>query len=181
MSRFITVNAPRIAAYVRAFRPLQRHSWPNPEVEAQLSEARVAGADPEVLVTEFAEALERLRETYPALRAFWKDAQLNFLGACQGLVRDSGVGDMERFIGLNDMHEEIVWSMQGAMYRRDDRRVMSERRALFDIVERQDVEGESRWLRTSKAPVFDGREVIGIIGAFDVIDAETARRLSATG
>ncbi len=183
MSRFLTANAPHIADYIRAFGPLQRHAWPEPRVEEQLVNTRISRVDPGAhqrpLVVLFADALEQLRGVYPALRVFWKDARLDFLGGCQALVRESGVGDIERFVGLNDMHEDIVWCRQGALYRRDDRKVMESRQSLFDILERQDVEGRVRWLRTSKAPVFNGQQVIGVIGAFDVIDAQTARHLAA--
>lgn len=181
MDSFRLKNAPVIEHYVDAFRRLQRHSWPDAAVEASLSPAKLIALSPEAQVTRFADQLEVLRAAYPTLRVFWKDAELDYMGSCTAFAADAGVGTVEALIGLNDTHPDVIWMRQGAKYRRDDRQVMEGRKLLLDVVERQDVDEGVRWLRTSKAPVMRGNDVLGIIGAFDVIDLQEAKRLSTSG
>ncbi|MFK7987980.1 MAG: hypothetical protein AB8I08_18315 [Sandaracinaceae bacterium] len=180
MNSLRTKNAPVMEHYIDAFRRLQRHSWPDLEVEAALAPSVLISKTPEKQVAHFAEQLEVLRAAYPSLRVFWKDAALDYLGSCTAFAADAGVGTVEALIGLNDTNADVLWSRQGAKYRRDDRHVMAGRKMLLDVVERQDVDSGVRWLRTSKAPVIRNSEVIGIIGAFDVISLADAKRLSAS-
>ena len=48
----------------------------------------------------------------------------------------------------------------------------------LDIVERQDeLDGSTRWLRTSKVPVRQRDRVVATIGAFEIIDLERAKQI----
>ncbi|MEZ4221815.1 MAG: hypothetical protein R3B13_12860 [Polyangiaceae bacterium] len=177
MGRFEEVNAPVLRHYAVAFRQIQEHSWPDAEVESSLSDETIGSLADDALVAHFAELLDRLRKRYPSIRVFWKDSNLDYVGSCEGFAKDSGVGTVEALIGLNDLSPQVAWIRQGAKYRRDDRAVMNSRAPKLDILERQDVEGAVLWLRTSKAPVLSEGKVIGMIGAYDIIDEAEAKHL----
>lgn len=48
----------------------------------------------------------------------------------------------------------------------------------LDILERQDeIDGSTRWLRTSKVPVRQRAQVVATIGGFEIIDLERAKAI----
>jgi len=81
--------------------------------------------------------------------------------------------------GINDHDSRLPWTRQAAMYTRDDRRVYESQSPDLNIVERQDREGETVWLKTSKVPyqASDG-STGGTVGGFAVISAKEALALS---
>jgi hypothetical protein len=71
----------------------------------------------------------------------------------------------------------VVWNRQAAVYMRDDREVMLSGAPRFDIVERQDREAGTVWLRTSKVP-YACPAGQGTVGGFDTISAAHAAELA---
>ena len=168
-----------VAETARALLTLQQQSWPDAAVSTELGDLGFSGAQGELAARRLAASVEQLCASYPNLRIFWKDAELRFLGMSESLAREAGLPDVASIVGLTDVDERVVWSRQGAKYRRDDREVMRAGAPLMDIVERQDALGDDvRWLRTSKVPIQRGDRVVGLAGGFEVIDAETAREIS---
>jgi hypothetical protein len=81
-------------------------------------------------------------------------------------------------LGLTDVDPRVAWSRQGTLYTKEDREVLSSFVARFDILERQDRQGEATvWLRTSKVP-YRGAGGAGTGGGFDTISAARARELA---
>lgn len=127
------------------------------------------------------EQLQRVTAERPTLRAFWKDTSSVFLGATPGFAEDAGVS-LPALIGLQDTDDRLAWSRQGLKYQRDDRQTMTSRTPRLNFLERQDApNGTTKWLLTSKVPLMEGSEVVGLLGSYDVLDAEELRELSKRG
>ncbi|MEO0326050.1 MAG: PAS domain-containing protein [Myxococcota bacterium] len=150
-------------------------SWEDPP-RVQLSEESLLG-DVQLLHA-FWETLEALSKRRPQLRVFWKDRSSVFLGASLAFAADAGL-DLDALVGRIDTDAEIAWSRQGAKFRRDDEAVMGSAQPRLNILERQDERGTgTRWLVTSKVPLVDGDEVVGILGAYDIVSRSEALAVS---
>ncbi|RKY09905.1 MAG: hypothetical protein DRP66_01050 [Planctomycetota bacterium] len=117
-----------------------------------------------------------------AVRVFWKDTDLNFLGCNQLFADDGGVARPEEIIGKSDF--DMAWKAQAESYRRDDRQVMESGESKLNYEEPQTTpEGRNIWLSTSKIPLRDDKgDIIGMLGTYeDITDrkrADLALRLS---
>ncbi|TCJ11666.1 EAL domain-containing protein [Parasulfuritortus cantonensis] len=96
---------------------------------------------------------------------FWKDRQSRFLGANRAFARLAGLDDPAELVGCDDY--QFHWRAYAALYQADDAQVMASETAKLNIIEPIDLEGETRWLETSKEPLRDPRgQVIGVVGIF---------------
>lgn len=171
-----TATAERGPAVVRAFATLLEHSWSRPGLGAEL--ARLGTEDrPRFLVRRLLTVLDLVHTSYPTAMFWWKDEESRFLGFCPRFAEASGLA-ADDLLGRTDDDPRVVWSRQGARYRKDDREVLASAAPRFDIIERQDREGEVVWLRTSKVP-YDAAGRLGTVGGFDTITPAEAQRLSA--
>ncbi len=102
-------------------------------------------------------------------RVFWKDRELNFLGANRTAARDAGLSDPKEIIGKND--HELAWRESAACYQRDDRQVIESGRPKINFEEIQvQSDGSTRWLQTSKVPLRDPEgQIFGILGTYEDI------------
>ncbi len=161
---------------VGAFLELVRRSWPKPEVVRSFVEAE-RQRHAEDSCRRLLAAFEVAHHEHPTAMFWWKDESSHFLGFCPRFASASGLAALELF-GRTDIDPGIAWSRQGALYVRDDREVLGAFVPRFDILERQDREGEATvWLRTSKVP-YRGAGGSGTVGGFDTISGVEARELS---
>jgi hypothetical protein len=81
-------------------------------------------------------------------------------------------------VGLDDFDRRLPWVHQAAKYRADDEAVVRSGHSKLDIVERQrGASGVITWVRVGKAPIRTPDGVIGVLGAYEILDAKTGHRL----
>ncbi len=115
-------------------------------------------------------------DTIP-LRVFWKDLDLNFLGANQKLLDDIGFNSLDDLIGESD-YAIFETPEEAEPKRDDDREVIQSGEAKLDIEEALPIQGKRlKWLRTNKVPMKmpDGK-IIGVLGTYQDITAEVEYR-----
>jgi len=110
-------------------------------------------------------------------RVFWKDKDLNYVGANTAFLNDAGLTSLEQITGKSDY--ELPWQEQAKMFRADDTEVMDSQQAKLNIEERlTPSEGETKYLLTNKVPLIDDQQqVFGILGAFDDISTQKSLEL----
>lgn len=93
---------------------------------------------------------------------FWKDRDLRFLGCNQRFLADAGLTSVDEVIGKTDV--DMPWKDQAAAYQADDRDVMAHgpKINIEEPLTRSD--GSTIWLRTSKTPLHQNGEIIGVLG-----------------
>lgn len=165
----------RARAVLDAFGTLLERSWPVP---AALEALRAATTNDShtATVRRVLDALDAVHAQHETAMFWWKDADSHFLGFCPRLCAASGVPPLQ-LVGVTDADPRVHWNRQAALYMRDDREVLASREPRFDILERQDREAETVWLRTSKVPYASvGGQ--GTVGGFDTISLAEAQRLA---
>ena len=176
-----TVEAKDSRAVLEAYKQVVEASWPEMHPNLQARSARWSAATEADLSAELAGYLaESSRDQWP-VRVFWKLAPDFTFGGCnEHFARDAGVPSAE-LVGMTDLNRRLPWRMQAAKYRADDQRVFDSGEADLDIVERQQsATGGITWVRAGKAPIRakDGT-ILGILGMYEILDADTGRRLHA--
>jgi hypothetical protein len=132
-------------------------------------------------------ALRRDLETYlrdssqqSSVRVFWKlGPQFTFGGCNEHFAHDAGLASAAQMVGIDDFDKRLPWKGQAAKYRSDDKKVTASGKPNLDIVERQESsDGTISWVRAGKTPIraADG-SIIGIFGMYEVLDAETGRKM----
>ncbi|MGA9532093.1 MAG: PAS domain S-box protein [Anaerolineales bacterium] len=131
-------------------------------------------------VTERKRTEEALRDSYLItegiinalpVRVFWKDVNLNFLGANTEFAVNAGFADPSELIGKDDY--QMVWHEQAGLYRADDRQVITSGLPKLNYEEPHTTpEGNQITLLSSKVPLRNSKgEIIGILGSImDVTD-----------
>ena len=172
-------DASLLRALVEALPILLLRGWAHEPTLNRLRDAREVNADAESLQALLDEVTKELNDTFPTLRLFWKDRDLRWFGCCPRFARDAGKEPPAALVGLSDDSPGISFRRQAAKYHRDDRRVMEVGYA-YDICERQDRSADQVvWLQTSKVALYDAQGVCGVAGAYNEVDAATARKLLA--
>ncbi|MGH7520619.1 MAG: hypothetical protein ACREMI_05030, partial [Gemmatimonadales bacterium] len=115
------------------------------------------------------------------VRVFWKlGPQFKFAGCNQLFANDAGFAGPADLVGLDDFDRRLPWGHQAAKYRLDDESVAKSGTPKLDILERQQSSTGITWVRAGKAPVRKASgEIIGILGMYELLDAETGRKLFA--
>lgn len=163
-------------AVASALVSLVRRSWPKPEL-VKLFAAAERERHPADKCRGLLAAFDAAQREYPTAMFWWKDEGSHFLGFCPRFAAASSLSALDLF-GRTDVDSGVAWRRQGALYMKDDREVLSSFAPRFDILERQDREGETTvWLRTSKVPYRD-EAGSGTVGGFDTISANEARALA---
>lgn len=110
------------------------------------------------------DVMKRSRE----IKFFWKDRKRRFLGASKAFLDYFGIRDEAAILGKTD--EEMGWHVDDAPYWRIELKVLHQgltsRRALGQCI----VRGRLHTIRSSKAPLYDGNRIIGLIGYFEDLD-----------
>ncbi len=103
---------------------------------------------------------------------FWKDRDSIYLGCNNNFANYAGFDTWEQIVGKTDY--DMPWSCEETnFFRKIDKEVMDSGKAQLNFEEPQTLKnGETRWLSTSKTPLFDkNKEIIGILGWYvDITD-----------
>ncbi len=108
-------------------------------------------------------------------RVFWKDHDCRYLGCNRACAVDAGVASPEAIVGKTDY--ELSWRASAEALRADDHEVIRSGQAKIGYEgPRTYADGQIRWVRTSKAPLYGpGGGVIGVLGAYeDITDRKLA-------
>lgn len=166
-------------AVLEAYRKVVEASWPHLHPNMAGRSARWASATEDQLNAELSGYLAEASSPQSPVRVFWKLAPDFTFGGCNAhFASDAGLPAAD-IIGITDFDRRLPWRLQAAKYRTDDRRVFETGEADLDIVERQQSSsGAIAWVRAGKAPIraADGK-ILGILGMYEVLDADTGRRL----
>ncbi len=126
--------------------------------------------------------LQLVLDTIP-VGVFWKDRDLNYLGANRVFLNNAGMNTSEELTGKSDF--DLPWMKEQADSFRDyDRKIIESGVPEFDITEPYiRIDGTSAWARTKKIPIRDAEgNIIGILGTSEDITeqklAEQALRTS---
>jgi PAS domain S-box-containing protein len=109
-------------------------------------------------------------------RVFWKDRDLIYRGCNQAFAEDMGFRNPDEVIGKTDF--DAAWKSVADLYRADDRSVVESGAAKGSFEEPGvAVDGQPRWLKTSKIPLRDGRgQVTAVLGIYeDVTEHKLAK------
>ena len=99
---------------------------------------------------------------------FWKDKQRRFLGVNQAFLDFYGFESQDVLIGKTD--EDMGWHSDPEPFKQDELRVLSGR-STYKVQGKCIIRGEERDIVASKRPLYDGEEIIGLVGSFiDITD-----------
>lgn len=99
---------------------------------------------------------------------FWKDKDRRFLGVNQAFLDYYGFKSADILIGKND--EEMGWHSDPEPYKQDELRVLSGK-STYKVQGKCFIRGEERDIIASKRPLYDGNEIVGLVGSFvDITD-----------
>lgn len=110
--------------------------------------------------------LESMVLNHLPIRIFWKDLNSVYLGCNQLFANDAGLKHPAEIVGKTDF--DLPWGVTEAeRYRADDAEVMRSNVAKLNFEEPQ-IEGKI-WLCTSKIPLFDKDELVGVLCTYEDI------------
>ena len=99
---------------------------------------------------------------------FWKDKDRRFVGVNQAFLDYYGFDSEDVLIGRND--EDMGWHSDPEPFKQDELKVLSGE-STYKVQGRCMMRGEERDIVASKRPLYDGDEIIGLVGSFvDVTD-----------
>ena len=115
----------------------------------------------------FVHALQKKSE----FKFFWKDRNRRFLGASDAFLRYYGFSDETAILGKTD--EDMGWHLGDSSYREEEKKVLH-RGVISEKVRGQCIaRGRVRAISATKVPVYQGNEIIGLLGWFiDLGDEE---------
>lgn len=101
---------------------------------------------------------------------FWKDRESVYQGCNQNFATSAGFKSAKEIIGKTDYN--LPWTRKESdFFREVDKKVMDSKVAKINFEEPQTIDGgATRWIRTSKIPLFNSSGiVIGILGTYEDI------------
>lgn len=99
---------------------------------------------------------------------FWKDKDRRFLGVNQAFLDFYGFPSADVLIGKND--EEMGWHSDPEPYKQDELRVLAGD-STYKVQGKCIIRGEERDIIASKRPLYEGNEIVGLVGSFvDITD-----------
>ena len=99
---------------------------------------------------------------------FWKDKNRRFLGVNQAFLDYYGFESADVLIGKND--EDMGWHSDPEPYKQDELRVLSGK-STYKVQGKCIIKGEERDIIASKRPLYEGDEIVGLVGSFvDITD-----------
>ena len=105
---------------------------------------------------------------------FWKDTDRRFVGVNRAFLEFYGFPSDEVLIGKTD--EEMGWHRDPEPFRRDEERVLRGESTLL-VHGKCRIRGEERDILATKAPIYDGDAIIGLVGSFiDVTEDYNQRK-----
>lgn len=161
-----------------AYQQVMTASWPTLHPEMPERASQWASASGETLEAELRGYVRQASDPGCPVRVFWKlGPRFTFAGCNEHFARDAGMPTVE-LLGKDDFDPKLPWKHQAAKYRIDDEAVVAAGAPKLDIIERQrGTTGTITWVRAGKAPIRTAREIIGILGMYEILDDKTGRRL----
>ena len=176
----MTDAAHQTRAILAAYQQVMTASWPDLHPEMAGRAAGWPSATADALQDELRGYLRIASKPDCGVRVFWKLAPDYKFGGCnEHFARDAGMTTTD-LVGRDDFDRSLPWVFQAAKYRADDEAIVGSGHAKLDIIERQKgASGAITWVRVGKAPIRTPTGVIGVLGMYEVLDAEAGRRLFA--
>ncbi|MCR4740522.1 MAG: GGDEF domain-containing protein [Lachnospiraceae bacterium] len=99
---------------------------------------------------------------------FWKDRERRFVGVNQAFLDFYGFDSADVLIGKTD--EDMGWHSDPEPYKQDELRVL-EGHSTYKVPGKCVIRGEERDIVASKRPIYEGDEIVGLVGSFiDITD-----------
>ena len=99
---------------------------------------------------------------------FWKDKNRRFLGVNQAFLDFYGFKSEDVLLGKND--EEMGWHSDPEPFKQDELRVLAGK-STYKVQGKCIIRGEERDIIASKRPLYNGNEIVGLVGSFvDITD-----------
>jgi PAS domain-containing protein len=176
----MTRTADELRAILKAYHQVMAASWPDLHKDMGRRASSWATATAEALERELNGYVQESSRPGSEVRLFWKMLPgFTFAGCNAQFVRDTGL-TAEELIGSNDLDRRLPWVRQAAKYRADDEAVVASGAAQLNIIERQQgTTGDITWVRVGKAPIRAPTGIIGLLGMYELLDAQQGRRLFA--
>ena len=109
---------------------------------------------------------------------FWKDKDRRFLGVNQAFLDYYGFESQDILIGKND--EDMGWHSDPEPYKQDELQVLAGK-STYKVQGRCIIRGEERDIIASKRPLYEGDEIVGLVGSFVDITDVIRRKNNADG
>lgn len=106
------------------------------------------------------------------LKFFWKDKNRKFMGASKAFLDFYGF-TIDDILGKDD--EDMGWHTDGKAYRDDELDVLSKGSVVSGVPGYCIVKGVVHNIMCFKTPIYDGNEIIGLMGYFFDVDEEMTR------
>lgn len=114
----------------------------------------------------FVHALQKKSE----FKFFWKDRNRRFLGASDAFLRYYGFSDETAILGKTD--EDMGWHLGDSTYKAEEEKVLQKGQISYNARGKCIAKGTLHAIRATKVPVYDGNEIIGLLGWFVDLDSE---------
>jgi hypothetical protein len=173
-------QASELRAVLAAYKLVKDASWPDLHPGMRRGEAGWAHATAADLKRELDGYVAETAAPGCNVRLFWKLGRSLTFGGCNAhFARDAGLGSPSELVGLDDFSDRLPWAAQAAKYRFDDKEIVDSGLPRLDILERQNSSTGVVWVLVGKAPVRSDGRSIGILGMYEQIDNERAKKLFA--
>ncbi len=114
----------------------------------------------------FVHALKKKSE----FKFFWKDRNRRFLGASDAFLQYYGFSDETAILGKTD--EDMGWHLGDSTYKAEEEKVLQKGQISYNARGQCIAKGTLHAIRATKVPVYDGNEIIGLLGWFVDLDNE---------
>lgn len=118
----------------------------------------------------FARALRRKSD----FKFFWKDKNRRFLGASDAFLRYYGFASEGDILGKTD--EDMGWHLGDSTYKEEEEKVLQKGQVSYNAQGKCIARGKLHAIRATKVPVYEGNEIIGLLGWFVDLNDETAMK-----
>lgn len=173
-------SAEDLRAVLAAYKLVKDASWPELNPGMRNAEARWPSGSAADLGRELQAYVDETNVASCTVRVFWKTGRdLAFAGCNKNFVKDAGLASPAELIGLDDFSSKLPWAAQAAKYRFDDKEIVDSGLPKLDILERQNSASGIVWVLVGKAPIRSGARSIGILGMYQLLDNEKAKKLFA--
>ncbi len=103
---------------------------------------------------------------------FWKDKERRFVGVNQAFLDYYGFASADVLIGKTD--EDMGWHNDPDPFMQDELKVL-QGESTYKVHGKCIIKGEERDIIASKRPIYDGKEIVGLVGSF--VDVTEVLRL----
>ncbi len=99
---------------------------------------------------------------------FWKDADRRFVGANQKFLETYGFSDLSAILGKTD--EDMGWHVDEGPFMTDEWRILKYGEVITNHIGNCIIQGVAHNILVCKEPLYDGDQIIGLVGMFIRID-----------